>query len=126
MGGRDIVLRFKRNAAGFWREYRLWIIVFAAAVLFDAASTMYFMLKAESSRDELHPAIRLASWLGGPILGPLFGAAGKIAAALAVAIYWQRIARYIFAVGSVLAFWAAWYNIWGVSIYVPRLLTWFV
>jgi hypothetical protein len=120
----EIIERWKRNWRGFWGRYWWLILVFVAALGCDAASTIYFMMRDGGHENEVHPAIWLSSAVFGPVLGPLLGWAGKAAAGIAVAVYWRRIAVYLFGVASILSFWAAWYNIWGVNIYIPRIFRW--
>ena len=55
----------------------------------------------------------------------LAGAIGKVSAGIIVAIYLRRFAIYIFVTASVISFWAAWYNMWGHKIYIPKILVWF-
>ncbi len=73
---------------------------------------------------ELHPVIQLASAILGPVAGPLFAAMGKIAALILVCLLLPRAAKYVLFAASGLSFWAAWYNIGGCQLYVPRLIKW--
>ncbi len=118
---------FKDEAFRFWRTYRWLLALFIVAQLCDAASTACFMLY-DASAEELHPVIALSARWFGPILGPLLGAVGKVAAVLIVGVYLQRFGRVVpfglLLAGTVLGFWATWYNMWGYAIYVPRFLTW--
>ena len=119
-----VIGRFRKNYAGFWQSYKWLVGVFILALLCDGASTMYFMLKKGDSTEEVHPVILLVSIISGPVLGPLLGVIGKAAAGIFVAIYCRRYAVYILLVGIVLSFWAAWYNVWGINLYVPRVIKW--
>ena len=112
------------NYRGFIREYRWFIAIFVVAILCDAASTIHFMLQTGPD-SEMHIIIRYLSKLLGSIAGPLAGAIGKILSGTIVAIYLRRFAIYIFVTASAISFWAAWYNMWGHRIYVPRILVWF-
>lgn len=118
---------FKQEVCLFWRTYRWLLALFILAQLCDAASTACFMLY-DVSAEELHPAMALSARWFGPILGPALGAIGKIVAVLIAGVYLRRFGRVVlFALllaGTVLGFWAAWYNMWGYAIYVPRLLMW--
>ena len=117
----SITETFQNNLAGFFKAQRFYLGVFLLAILADGASTVYFMTHDPYS-EELHPGIELmAKWFG-PIIGPLLGVAGKAVAAVAVAIYLRRWARYIFITASILSFWAAWYNLWGYEHYTPLFL----
>ena len=118
-----IVEKFRDNCRGFWRAYRWFIVVFVVAVFCDVASTIYFMTR-ESAPQEIHPVIRLVSRLLGPIIGPLLSGIGKAVAGIIVAIYCRRFAGYIFAVAAIISLWAAWYNVWGINLYVPNLIRW--
>jgi len=90
----------------------------------DAASTVFFMLRDKTVNGELHPVIRLACIILGPVGGPLFSAIGKLIAVVVVCLLIPRAAKHILFVASVLSFWAAWYNIWGCELYIPRLIQW--
>jgi hypothetical protein len=109
---RGIGERLAANHEGFWRAYRVWIFVFLAALLCDMASTMWFM-REDGVEMELHFFVRLASRLLGPVGGPAAGFLGKAVAGMLVAIYCRKYAVYIFAAGTVISVWAAWYNVWG-------------
>ena len=115
---------FNENYRGFIREYRWFIAIFVVAILSDAASTIHFMLRIGPD-SEMHIVIRYLSKLLGPVAGQLAGAIGKVSAGTIVAIYLRRYAIYIFVTASVISFWAAWYNMWGFRLYVPKILVWF-
>ncbi|MBN1346741.1 MAG: hypothetical protein JXQ73_28885 [Phycisphaerae bacterium] len=121
MAGPGVIERFARNREGFFRQHRLVVAVFVVALMCDALSTTYFMLTLDSS-EELHPVVSWVAAIFGPIVGPLIGFAGKASAGLCVAIYLRRWAAYILIPASVISLWAAWYNVWGVHLYVPNLL----
>ncbi len=116
-----VVDRFTRNRQGFFRSHRLLIVVFLAALLCDALSTTYFMLTLDSP-EELHPVVNWVSRFFGPFVGPMIGFVGKATAGLCVAIYLRRWVAYVLIPASVISFWAAWYNVWGVHLYAPNLL----
>ena len=107
-----------------WKSYKWVICLFFLALLCDAASTIYFMQNKGDSTEEIHLGIRFVSMIFGPIIGPLVGAIAKAIAGILVAIYWRRIGLYILVAASIISFWAAWYNIWGVNIYFPNILRW--
>lgn len=115
-----VIKRFNENRQGFWRSCGWLIGVFIVALLCDAASTTYFMLQPHPG-EELHPAVNLVSDVFGPIGGPLIGFICKAVAGLTVAIYLRRWAAYVLFPASIIAFWAAWYNVWGVHSYCPKL-----
>jgi len=119
-----VITKFRENCRWFWKDYRWFIVVFALALLCDAASTVYFMLES-GPETELHPVIQfISSRVLGPIAGPLFAALAKLTAGIVVAVYCRKFAVYIFSVVSVISFWAAWYNVWGFRIYTPGFLKW--
>ena len=119
-----IAERFKNNSAGFWRAYRWLIVVFVFALFCDALSTVIFM-REFGPEIELHPVIYCISVMCGSIIGPLLSAAAKAFFGVVVAIYCRRYAAYIFVTASIISFWAAWYNLWGMHLYVPGIFKWF-
>ena len=78
----------------------------------------------EGPDSELHIGFVFVSRLFGPVVGPLLGGIAKITAGIIVAIYCRRFSLYILVVASIISFWAAWYNIWGVNVYTPIFLKW--
>jgi len=120
---RDIVERFRTNWRGYVREYRVFLILTVLAALADAASTVYFMLRAGSDA-EGHPAIRVVAAVMGPVLGPIIGKLCQFIVVVALTVYLRRWAACIFVAVIVLYTWAAWYNVWGCDLYYPRLLEW--
>ena len=110
--------RFRNNARGFWGAYRWLLIVFVVSLFCDAASTIYFMIKLGPEL-EIHPMVRIAARIAGPVAGPLLGASAKALAGILVAIYCRRFAAYILILASLISFWAAWYNVWGIELYWP-------
>jgi len=117
------VERFRVNWEGYIRDYRVFLILTVFAALADAASTVYFMLRAGPDA-EGHPAIRLISAVFGTILGPIAGKLCQFIAVVALTVYLRSCAAYIFVAVIVLYAWAAWYNVWGCDLYYPRLLYW--
>jgi len=111
------------NWEGYIHQYRVYLVLTFLAVLADAASTVYFMLRTGPDA-EGHPAIRLASTVFGPILGPVLGKLCQLTVVVALTVYLRRWAIYIFVTVIILYAWAAWYNIWGCDLYYPRLLDW--
>lgn len=118
-----VIVRFCRNYEGFWPVYWWMVAIFCLALLCDGASTVHFMLHT-GSEAELHPVVALTSKILGPVLGPILGVVAKALCGILVAIYWRRIAFYLFFTASIISFWAGWYNIWGANLYVPRFLKW--
>lgn len=113
--------RFRRNAEGFYEAYRWYFVVFVVALLCDAASTSYFILR-DGWQEEIHPLVQLSARAFGPFTGPLLAAVAKAFAGLVVAIYCRRYAAYVFLAPAFISLWAAWYNIWGVNLYIPNAL----
>ena len=118
---RDIVERFKENWRGYVRRYYIYILLTALAATADMVSTMYIML-VYGPEAERHPTIRLAATMLGPFIGPIVGKLWQLAAVVTLTIYLRKWAVYIFVTVIFLYGWAAWYNIWGWSIYYPRIL----
>lgn len=115
---------FASNAKGFFRAYRLLLVLFFSALLADGISTVYFMLGEGIDETELHPVVSLAARMAGPVAGPIIGVFGKAIAGIIVAIYWRRIAWIILLAVTVLSTWAAWYNLWGWHYYEPAIYRW--
>ena len=105
--------RLKINARGFWHAYHILICIFTIALLADCLSTVYFMSHLGVSA-EIHPVVRLASVIFGPVAGPVVGSLWKWAVCLYLTIYCRKFAYSIFVTTSVVYIFAAWYNIWGI------------
>jgi hypothetical protein len=115
--------KLRENWRGVWQAYRWLVTTFVIAVFCDAVSTMYFMTHRPQV-EEANPGVRWVSqWLG-PLLGPLLAALGKIIAGLFVATTCRRIALYVLVAATLISFWAAWYNLWGIDLYTPRFAKW--
>jgi len=117
----DVVTRLHENWVGYVREYRIFLVLVVLASLADMASTIHFMLSA-SPQAELHPTVRFASELLGPVLGPVTGKAIQFTVIIVVTVFLRRWAIFIFIPVIILYSWAAWYNVWGYHLYYPRLL----
>jgi len=120
---RNIIERFRLNWKDYIHDYRIYLILTFISALADAVSTVYFM-RQTGPEAEGHPAIRLLSWLLGPVLGPIFGKLCQLTAIIALTVYLRRQAPYIFIAVIILYVWAAWYNVWGCNLYYPRLFQW--
>lgn len=118
-----IVERFRDNYRGFWRAFAWVVGIYLVALLCDGVSTIYFMVRI-GAESELHPAVKLASRVLGPVAGPLLGVLGKGVCGIVVAVWFRRFAGYILLTVSAVSFWAAWYNVWGCEVYVPRFMMW--
>ena len=123
-GARGVVDRFRRNSAGYFREFRLFLAITFVAALLDVLSRIHFM-KLEGPDQEVHPAVRIVSNVFGPVAGPVVGKLCQLGAIILVTIWLRPQAKYIFLVVVVLYCWSAWFNVWGRNIYVPRILEWF-
>lgn len=116
--------RLALNAQGFFIKYRLFVGIFLLGLLADAISTIFFMLEWQiGPGGEIHPVVRWATMLAGPVAGPLFGAAFKAVAGLLVAIYLRHSARVILLSAGTVGLWAAWYHLWGYMLYEPLVLS---
>lgn len=113
---------FTDNAAGFFAAHRMVLIILVVAAMADLATTIRFML-ADGVHQEVHPVIRAVSVLFGPIMGPTIGKLGQVVGVLIIGILFRRHARIIIATVAFLYAWAAWYNIWGVHLYTPRIVS---
>jgi hypothetical protein len=117
LGLLPIGYRLKLNCRGFWHTYRIAILIFTLALIADGLSTVYFMSYLGVSA-EIHPVVRFASVIFGPVAGPMVGALWKWAVCLYLAIYCRKFAYSIFLSTSIVYIFAAWYNIWGVYLLV--------
>ena len=124
LGARGVVDRFRRNSVGYFTEFRFFLAITFVAALLDGLSTIHFM-KLDGPDQEMHPAVRIVSNVFGTVAGPVIGKVCQLAAIMLVTIYLRPQAKYIFLVVVVLYGWAAWFNVWGRHIYVPRVLEWF-
>ncbi len=118
----DIWMRLQDNWNGYVREYRVFLVLLLLVSIADAASTVCFM-SHRGAGAELHPAVRSVSYLFGPILGPMLGKAIQVVVVVVLTVYFRRRAIFIFIPVIILYAWAAWYNVWGHSLYYPRLFT---
>lgn len=112
---------FIKNSRGFFRSFRFFIILTILACLFDMASTIYFMVQGGYEL-EMHPGIRIVSMVLGPIAGPIIGKFLQFCAVIIITILFRPYAKYIFILVIALYIWAAWYNVWGYQIYLPRFM----
>lgn len=113
---RAVLDRFHGNSLGFVQSHRWFLLFFCVALLCDAASTTYYMLRWNlGPENDLHPMIRFYATHFGPVYGPFIGAYAKAFAAIVLAIYLRPWAQYILSVPAVIYLFAAWYNIWGLG-----------
>jgi hypothetical protein len=118
-------MREPENRLDYLREFRLYLIILLLAAALDFLSTWSFM-STGSPEDELHPVIRWVSMIAGPFVGPLIGKIGQIVALVILTVFFRAYARIIFVPVAMIYLYAAWYNTWGVDLYVPfwtRLLS---
>lgn len=113
----------RKNRVGYFQELApyLWLLLVAAFA--DFLSTYRFMITG-SVEDELHPVIRLFSLYLGPLFGPLLGKLGQVVVAIFLSIGFRPVAKIFLILLSIIYFYAAWYNVWGINLYTPRFLTW--
>ena len=110
--------RWRMNRPGYFTAFAPYLAIAFVAAAADFWSTYSAML-SEGVDTELHPAIRLASHVLGPFLGPLVGKLIQYAALIAATILWRPYARIIFVPVIVLYLYAAWFNLWGNELYTP-------
>lgn len=120
---RDVATRFRENWIGYVQEYRVALILVVLASLADMASTTHFML-SRGPAAEGHPAVRMLAEIYGPILGPFLGKAVQFLTLIGVTVFLRRWALFIMVPTVILYAWAAWYNVWGHALYLPRLVQW--
>lgn len=113
-----ISTRWRANFPGYFSTFAPYLAVALVAAAADFASTYYAML-SDGVETELHPAIRLVSYVLGPFMGPLFGKALQCAALVVVTVLWRPYARIILIPVTVLYLYAAWFNTWGCELYTP-------
>ena|SRR5215207_6191228 len=115
---RLVEMREREQRLDYLREFGVYLALVLLAATLDFLSTWKFM-SISSPEDELHPVIRWVSIIGGPFIGPLIGKLGQIAALLALTVFFRAYARIIFVPVIIIYLYAAWYNTWGMDIYVP-------
>jgi len=115
--------RLRGHWPGYLHEFRWYLSALLLATLADFYSTHRFMA-AGGIEDELHPVIRWVSLLCGPFLGPLLGKLGQFAAVVFVTVLFRPQARIVFIPVTLVYFYAAWFNLWGISLYTPLFLKW--
>ena len=120
---RPVTDRLEANYVGYFRDFRVLVVVICLAATGDLVTTIMFMMK-DGVDMEVHPAIRIASIVLGPVVGPLLGKAFQLLAIFVVTVYWRRGAKYVFIAATMMYAWAAWYNVWGRYIYEPILSRW--
>lgn len=118
---RPVSDRLVTNYQGYWRRYQWLFIATVLASTADLLTTIRFM-HMDGIEQELHPAIRIVSWLFGPLIGPVLGKLAQLAAIVLVTVYARKLAVYVFFTATVMYSWAAWYNVWGRDIYTPLLI----
>lgn len=110
--------RMLANSRGYFSELWPFLVAAGLAASADCYSTMRFMT-SDGIQDELHPVIRLVSYLLGPVAGPLFGKLCQFVALLCLAMLWRKHARAILIPVTLIYTYAAWFNLWGSEIYTP-------
>lgn len=110
--------RLRANIPGYFFEFWPWLLLTTFAATADFVSTYRFM-SAGYLEDEFHPVIRLVSRWFGPLMGPLIGKLGQLAAILFVTIVFRPRARLVFIPVILIYAYAAWFNTWGIHLYTP-------
>ena len=78
----------------FFKKYTFWKILALLALLFDTASTIYFMKKGGVFL-ELHPIVRYSALVWGPVLGTFLSAfVFKAAVGFFLEIFYQDRSRH--------------------------------
>ncbi len=113
--------RFRQNWPGFLKARWPYLVVVCLAAAADFLSTWRFMA-AGGIEDEFHPVIRLVSQWCGPFIGPLIGKLGQFAAVLMISVLFPRWAVFLYLTVTAVYLYAAWYNVWGASLYTPVFL----
>lgn len=108
--------RIKTNSVGYWSDLRLFFYLFIIALFCDTLSTVYFMVDL-GVHAEFHPAVRFASILFGPYIGPFVGGFCKAVGCLFLTMFFRKYAKWIYLTAAAIYLWAAWYNIWGIHHY---------
>jgi len=117
---RPVTDRLVANYDEYWQRYRWLTTATCVAAFADLLTTIRFMY-ADGIEYELHPGIRIAAQVAGPLIGPLFGKLAQLAGIFLVTLYARRIALYVFVATTMMYGWAAWYNVWGRDLYSPML-----
>ena len=110
--------RWNANRPGYFSAFGPYLALAFVAAAADFWST-YSVMASEGAECELHPAIRLVSYLLGPFVGPLIGKLAQCSALIVVTVLWRPYARVIFIPVTVLYLYAAWFNLWGNELYTP-------
>jgi len=87
---RGVVDRFRRNAVGYFTEFRFFLAIAFVAALLDGLSTIHFM-KLDGPDQEMHPAVRIVSNVFGTVAGPVVGKFCQLAAIILVTIYLRSL-----------------------------------
>ena len=106
------------NSRGYFTAFAPYLTVAFIAAAADFWST-YRAMSTEGVESELHPVIRLVSFILGPFVGPLVGKVAQYAALIVVTVLWRPCARIIFILITALYLYAAWFNLWGNELYTP-------
>ena len=117
---RPVTDRVIANHDGYWQRYRWFIFAVCLAGVGDLLTTIHFM-HIDGVQEELHPAVRIASMILGPIAGPLLGKSAQLVAIFIVTLYVRRLAGYFFFAATMMYGWATWDNLWGRDLYAPLL-----
>lgn len=114
---------FKKKWRQLWQSWWWLFLIFVITLFMDAISTIHFM-RMVGPEAELHPAVRMVSYLFGPVVGPILAVFGKAIAMVLVLFYLKRWAPVVLTVSSVLYLLAFFYNLYAVDLYLSGRLPW--
>ena len=106
----------------FWWRHWLVLAIFVFALLADALTTVDFMIK-DGIGAELNPFVFGCAQLWGPVIGPLAAALHKGCSAIAIGLYCEKYARYLFTSAASIYLFAACYNMWAIELYVRGIIS---
>lgn len=101
-----IAAKTERLRIGFFVLFSIYVI----ALFFDAFTTSLFMIRFGHSF-ELHPGIRYASEIAGPIYGPVIGAVFKSLVGFLIIMIHRPLARVVLPAATILSLFAGIYNL---------------
>ena len=103
--------------------YRVHLTAFTCALLVDTISTIHFM-RDTGPQDEIHPIVRLAALIWGPITGPILAAIYKFIAAILMIQICKPLTCPVLTVSTILYLLAGVYNYFAIEMYTSGLIGW--
>ena len=95
------------------QEHGHLLIVYIAALFFDTVSTIRFMVD-DGINLEIHPLVRYASYVCGPVLGPFLSAfLFKLLAGIFIIIYLKQYGHYFVKFAALTSFLGGIFNFLG-------------